>query len=466
MIRLSRRTALRGAGTALALPWLEAMTPLGRRAYAAPPKRFVVFFSACGTIPDAWLPTGGENDFTLGRILAPLERHKKDLVVLDGVDNAIANVDEDPGDGHMKGMGCMLTGAPLLSGKTQGGSHAPAGLASGISVDQEIVARLRPRTRFPSLELGVQAGVFGAGTVWAYSNYRGPGQPLPADNSPRSVFNRIFLDLAVAGGDNSGVERLRAERQAVLDGIMGDYKRLGARVGSEDRRKIEAHLGAVDELEKRLLLPRPPVTARGCVRPKPPLALDPMANDNFPAVGRLQTDLLVMALACDLTRVATLQWSNSVSSTRFTWLGAKRGHHDMSHDADSNLETKEMLTLINIWYAEQLAYLIDRMKQIPEGDGTLFDNTVILWCNELAKGNIHSHPNMPYVLAGRAGGRLKTGRFLRYAGAVSDNKGLREKPSDAIPHNNLLVSILNAFDIPATRFGSPAFCTGPLAGLV
>ncbi len=442
---IDRRTLLRGAGAAIALPWLEGM------AHAAPPKRFVVFFTPNGTIRDNWLPTGGETDFSFGRILAPLEKHRSDIVVLDGIDNSIALVKGAPGDNHMKGMGCMLTGVGLLPGKTQGGGKStPGGLAGGISVDQEIIARTKPRTRFPSLELGVQTR--SQGTVWGYSNYRGPAQPLPLDNSPRSVFNRIFLDLAVAGGDNSAVARLRAERQAVLDGVMGDYRRISAHVGREDRRKLDAHLGSIDELEKRLLQPRPPVTAKGCVRPMAPSPLDPTANDNFPLVGKLQMDMLVMALACDLTRVATLQWSNSVGGTRFTWIGAKRGHHDMSHDPDSNDESKEMLTRINIWYAEQLAYLIERMKQIPEGDGTMLDNTLILWCNELSKGNAHSHPEMPYVMAGRAGKRLKTGRFLRYGGSV--------------PHNNMLVSILNAMDVPANRFGDANHCTGPLSGLL
>jgi hypothetical protein len=123
----------------------------------------------------------------------------------------------------------------------------------------------------------------------------------------------------------------------------------------------------------------------------------------------------------------------------------------MSHDPDSNAETKEMLTRINAWYAGELAYLMDKLAQIPEGDGTLLDNTLILWCNELSRGNAHSHPDMPFVLAGRAGLRGRTGRFLQYPGSV--------------PHNNLLVSILQALDVPATRFGDRDHCTGPLVGL-
>jgi len=161
---------------------------------------------------------------------------------------------------------------------------------------------------------------------------------------------------------------------------------------------------------------------------------------------------MVMAMACDLTRVGTLQWTHSVGGQLFSWLGATRGHHDMSHDPDSNVESKEMLTKINVWFAEQLAALIAAMKQVPEEGGTLFDNTVILWVNELSRGNAHSHPDMPFVLAGGAGGRIKTGRYLKYAGTV--------------PHNNLLVSLLNAFGSDVRTFGNPAYCTGPLAGLI
>jgi len=178
------------------------------------------------------------------------------------------------------------------------------------------------------------------------------------------------------------------------------------------------------------------------------------ANDAFPAVGGIQLDLMAMALACDITRVASMQWSRSVSSTRFTWLNVAQGHHDLSHRPDTDPGAVSDLTKINTWYAQQLAGLIDRLKATPDGaGGTMFDGTLVLWCNELAKGNTHGRVGAPYVLAGSAGGALRTGRFLRY-----DGQGL--------PHNNLLVSILNAMGVPDTTFGKPDWCTGPLAGLL
>ncbi len=448
-LSLSRRAVLRGAGASVALPWLEAMAPR-RSAYAAGPKRLIVMFSPSGSVRENWTPTGTETEFALSRILAPLDRHKKDLVVLDGVDNVAAT--HGPGDEHQKGMGTALTGIELLPGASKGGdpTRPPAGLAGGVSIDQEVVRRTRPNTRFPSLELGVQSGM--AGTPWGYMAYRGPNQPLPPDSSPKSVFDRIFSDLLITGQDNSGALQLRRDRKTVLDAVLRNYKLLSPKLGTEDRRKVEAHLATVDELQQRLSAPGSdvPISAVRCIRPPAP-AFDFRANDNFPKVSLAQMDLLTMAFTCDLTRVATLQWESSVGETRFSWLGSSRGHHDLSHDPDSAADSKEMLTKINAWFAEQIAVLIDKLKAVKDGDGTLFDNTLILWVNDLSRGNAHSHPDMPFLLAGSAGNAIRTGRFLKYAGTVS--------------HNNLLVSVLNAMGVETRTFGNPAYCTGPLAGL-
>jgi Protein of unknown function (DUF1552) len=169
-------------------------------------------------------------------------------------------------------------------------------------------------------------------------------------------------------------------------------------------------------------------------------------------MGARQIDLLVLALACGQTRVASLQWSRSVSQVRFTWLGISDTHHGLSHMPDTDPDSQTKLTLINQWYASQFANLITKLKSYPEGDGTLFDRCLLFWCNELGKGNIHSRNDAPYVLAGSAGGALKTGRLLQYPGDV--------------PHNNLLVSLLQIMGLPDTTFGKPEWCTGPLSGLV
>lgn len=448
--RISRRAMLRGAGgIAIGLPFLEVMTPLERRARAAdaPPKRFLVFFSPDGSIHENWVPKGTETDFTLSRILAPLEAHKQQLVILDGIENKVGGYSAHPGDDHMKGMGTMLTGIGLLDGTTQGGAGDPAGLAGGISVDQAIANTISTGTKFKSLELGVQAG--SSGTVWGYTAYAGSNQPLPPDNNPSSVFNRVFSSV---GADTTAITKTQAERKSVLDAVQQSYGRLNPRLGKSDRAKLDEHLTNIRDLETRL-------TAAGaggaaCAKPGDPGKLDYKSNANFPMVGKLQMDLMKMALACDLTRVGTIQWEQSVGNVRFTWVdpAITRGHHDMSHDGDSSTDTIEQLTLINIWYAQQLAYLLDALKSTKETDGsTMLDNTLLVWCNELARGNAHSHDQMPYLLAGGAGGALRTGRFLTY----------KPRPS----HNNLLVSCMNLMGVPGTTFGDPAFCTGPLANL-
>jgi hypothetical protein len=452
MTKLGRRTVLRGAGgVALALPWLEAMGLPGRGTARAAsltgfPKRFMVFFSPNGTVKDQWVPTGDANSWTLSPILKPLEPYKEHVVVLDGIRNEASY--HGPGDGHQTGMGCMLTAIELLPGTTKGGcaTCAPAGYASGPSVDQVIVQKSPTKTKFPSLELGVNAGA--RGTQWGYSNYQASNMPLPLENSPTRVFQRVFTDFQGGGGaDPTALARLRAERKSLLDAVTNHYQSLSAKLGQSDRQRLQSHLQGVRELEMRLgaASTGPAAGSAGCAKPATPsTSTDPQI------VGDLQADLLVTAMACDLTRVGTIQWENSVGNMRFSWLGATRSHHDLSHDPDTNAESKAMLTKINIYLSERLAYIARKLKSIPEGPGTMLDNTCILWCNELNRGNAHDRAAMPFVLVGKAGGALRTNRFMRFT---------------RTNHGNLFVSLLNMYDIPATTFGNPAYCTGALSGL-
>jgi hypothetical protein len=437
---LSRRAALTTCGSLAALPLLDAMLPSRARAdVPVYPRRFVVFFSSCGTIAPNWTPTGGERDFQLSPILAPLEPFRDDIVVIQGVDQQGGGA----GVGHQAGMGGMLTGNGLNPGPFSAGGTS-AGWASSLSVDQRIANAIGNDTAFKSVELGVQVGV--ADNLGRMC-YAASNRPLPPEDNPYRAFARVFAPLTT---DPAELARIRAHRLSVLDRVAGRFDRLSARLGAADRQKLAAHLGSIRDIESRLAVvptPRP-----ACQVPALDAGIAPAANDSFPEIGKLQMDLLVMSLACDLTRVASLQWSRSASPVRFTWLHLNELHHDLSHRGDDDADAIDKLTRINRWYAEQLAYLIGRMKQIPEGDGTLLDNTVILWCNELAKGNVHGRADAPYVLAGRAGGALSTGRFLRFDGSV--------------PHNNLLLSLIHAMGQDDSSFGNPDWCTGPLAGLL
>lgn len=437
---LSRRTILRGAaGVTVALPLLEAMLPARARAARPVPKRFVVFFSGNGTIHHNWAPRAGagETQFTLSPILQPLQRHQRDLVVIDGVDQQGGGA-----DAHLDGIGGLLTGAEIKIGRdVNQNTGKRLGWANGISVDQRIAEAIGTQTKLKSLDLGVQCfpGYYGR------ISFSAPGRPVVPEPDPASAFARLFGD-----GTHSARElrRLRAEDRSVLDAVLDQFRAVKGSLGAPDGRYLEAHLDSVRELERRLSAAPGPA----CAPPRIDAAPDPRANDSFPMIGRLHMDLLVTALACDLTRVGSLMWGGAAGGgPRFTWIGITDEHHKLSHDGDGNQSAVEQLTRINRWYAEQLAYLVDRCKAVRDASGSLFDHCLVLWGNELGKGNSHSRKDAPYVLAGSAGGALRTGRYLRYDGDV--------------PHNNLLVSLCNAMGIPATTFGKPEWCTGPLARL-
>src|SRR5262249_46495490 len=200
------------------------------------------------------------------------------------------------------------------------------------------------------------------------------------------------------------------------------------KVGKADQMKIDQHLASLDTINKHL----DTVVAVGgdCQKPGMPTGYGDIYDPaNYEAIGKLQMDMLVMALTCDITRVASIQWTRSVGDVVFSWLGCTEGQHSLSHHPSDDQAAQDQLVQINAWYAQQLAYLIGKMKSIQEGTGTLLDNTVIFWCNELALGNAHSHDDMRFLLAGSAGGTFKTGRHLDYNGD---------------PHNNILVSLCNA----------------------
>jgi hypothetical protein len=340
----------------------------------------------------------------------------------------------------------MLTGQSLNPGPFQGGGNAGAsGWAGGISVDQRIAAAIGTSTRLRSLELGVEVV---SADNWSRMSYLGSNRPVPPEDSPLHAYQRLFGGEA---GSPAALALLRARRRSVLDAVKGQFAALAARVGASDRARLEAHATSIREIELRL--DAQAVASAACVDPGAPRPPASPSNDDFPAIGALQMDLLVLALACDLTRVASLQWSRAVSQVRHTWLGIREGHHDLSHLPDDDAAAQAKLTQINTWYASQLAYLAGKMAAIPDVDGKrLLDASLILWCNELGKGNSHSRQNAPYVLLGSAGGALSTGRFLSYPGSP--------------PHNNLLTSLLIAMGIPATTFGKPEWCTGPLTGLI
>jgi hypothetical protein len=449
--RLSRRRLLAGLSgltVALTRPVWRPATAFGQDSNTKPAKRFIGLFSANGTIASEFFPAGNAPDapLTLGKILAPLSSHQKQLLVLKGVhmystvrDELGVDSPNKPGGPHMKGPGAMLTGGSLLAGSFTG-AGGPAGWADRISVDQQLAQRLGSSTPFASLEFGVR--VQGQEPLRVIS-YRAANQPNQPVIDPWQMYTRLFSGRDLSATD---MARLRTEGQSVLDFLKDDLATLRARVSIEDRSRLDAHLSGVTSLERRL-----DSAAATCTPLTLPAKLDVNAMENYPTLSKLQLDLMVLAHACDLTRVSTFMWANADSWQYYPWIGVNQEHHELSHAGDDDTASRDKLVKINAWHAEQVKYLLDKLAAAPEADGTLLDSSLVLWGNELGAGNSHSYRDIPWLLAGGAGGSLRMGRSLQFKDQ---------------PHNNLLLSICHAMGLnDLTSFGIPKLCTGPLSGL-
>jgi hypothetical protein len=339
----------------------------------------------------------------------------------------------------MRGIGCLLTGIELFPGNIQGGSHTPAGWASGISIDQEIKtflqARPETRTRFGSLEFGVL--VPERADTWTRMCYAGPNKPLAPIDDPYQMFNKLY-----------GRTKDREMLKSVLDDVREDLRKISQVVSAEDRRLLEEHATFVRQFEEELAS-SDNETVHAVPELEPGIKEE---NDNMPKITKLQIELIVSSFVNDFARIATLQMTNSVGQARFRWLGIDEGQHELSHHEDSKTESQDKLTRINRWYCEQFAYLAQRLAQTPEpgGNGSLLDNTLLVWTNELGKGNSHTLDNIPFVLVGN-GLDFQMGRSLKYP---------------KVPHNRLLLALAHGFGHHIERFGNPDYCgDGPLTGL-
>ncbi|MGE3312502.1 MAG: DUF1552 domain-containing protein [Limisphaerales bacterium] len=431
----TRRHFLRDLGvSAAAVPFLAGLPSLRADTGGPGKQRMIFVFSPNGTVPTEFWPEAEGESFQFKRILAPLESFKDRTLILKGISNKIRG----DGDGHMRGMSCLLTAIELFPGNIQGGSDTPAGWASGPSIDQELKSFLQgreaTRTRFGSLELGV--AVPHRADPWTRWTYAGANQPVAPISDPYEVFEKLY-----------GQIQDREVLGSVLDDVREDLRRVGSRVSSEDRVLLEKHASFVREMEQEL-----EESARQKLDHAAP-ALEPgvsTENDDMPRVAAMQSDLLVNAMANDMARVASIQFTNSVGQARMRWLGIEEGHHSLSHDPDLNEGSQEKLIKINVWVCEQLAALARKLDSVPEpgGQGTMLDHTTILWTNELGKGNSHTLDNIPFVLVGGGLG-FKTGRSLRFQN---------------VPHNRLWLSVAHAFGHELKTFGNARHSeAGPLA---
>lgn len=430
-----RRQLLRHLGiSTAALPFVNGLPSLTGAPLPQRRQRLIIVFTPNGTVQKDFWPDQTGTNFELKPILQPLAPFKDQLLVLNGIHNKVLG----KGDNHMRGMSCLLTADELLPGNINGNGSTAAGWAGNLSIDQEIKNHLqsRPdtRTRFGSLELGV--AIPNRADPWTRMAYSGPNQPITPIDDPRQTFKKLYGSL-----------KDKDSLVSVLDDVQADMKRIASKLSSRDKALLDKHLTLVRHLEKNL---QDPAHETPLTHPVPDIdASIEIVNDNTPQISRMQIDLLVNALSNDMSRVATLQYMRSVGEAQMRWLNIQEGHHALSHEPDGNLEAQEKLRRINQWFAGEIAYLAQRLRDTaePSGDGNMLDHTLIVWTNELGKGNSHTLANIPMVLIGGASG-MTMGRSLKYEG---------------IPHNRLWLSIAQALGHPISTFGKTELCVdGPL----
>ncbi len=421
------------AGLAPFLTGLPGMSSVLGAPVGGKPQRLIVFFSPNGTIPQEFWPDQPGENFAPKRILKPLEAYRERMLVLNGIDNKIGG----DGDRHMRGMSCLLTGTELFPGNIQGGSDSPAGWASGISIDQELKNHFQKNqeteTRFGSLEFGV--AIPNRADPWTRMSYAGPNQPVAPIDDPRRMLEKIYGKMA----DKDSLVN-------IVDDVREDIKKVASKLGEEDRTLLDKHLSLVHDLEKELSRED---DSDQLDHPVPDFDPDiELVNDNTPRISRIQIDLLVNAMANNMARVASLQYMRSVGQARMQWLGVEEGHHGLSHEPDKNTKAVEKLVQINEWFAGELAYLVKTLAETPENgaDGSMLDHTLVVWVNELGKGNSHTLDNIPFVLIGgeKATG-FKMGRYEKM---------------DKTAHNRLLLSIAHGMGHPLESFGTSMYCNG------
>jgi hypothetical protein len=387
-----------------------------------------------------WTPKEEGAGYALTPSLTPLKPFKDDFMVLTGLTADKARPHGDGGGDHARAMAAFLTGRQPR--KTDG-----ADIRVGISVDQVAAEKVGRATRFASLEVGCEggknAGNCDSGYSCAYSSnlsWRGESTPMSKEIDPKLVFDRLFT--TAPKGDENAARRERY-KQSILDFVADDAKSLQATLGGNDRRKVDEYLTGVRELELRIAK-APPTVELGANKMDRPTGVPKDYKDH----NRLMADLLALAFQADLTRIATFVYANDGSNRSYKDdLGIGDGHHDLSHHS-GNKEKLTKIQKINEFHVAQLAYLLERLKAVKEGDGTLLDRCMIVYGSGISDGNAHNHDNLPILLAGKGGGSLKPGRHVKY-------------PKDT-PLTNLYVAMLDRMGAHVDTFGDS---TGALPGL-
>jgi len=442
-LHIPRRTFLKGMGTAMALPLLEAMAPsklLAATATPSHPLRMAFVYVPNGMNMADWTPSAEGAQFELPSILQPLQPHQNDLQVLTGLAHRKADPNGDGAGDHARASASFLTG--MQARKT-----AAVDIRAGVSVDQVAAAKIGNYTRLPSLELscdkGQQAGACDSGYSCAYQfnlAWKTATTPLPPEVNPRAVFERLFSN-GIAGESQESRAARQANHKSILDFVLEDARQLKAKLGTTDRRKLDEYMTAVREIEQRI------ERAEKFSAASTDYAKPGGIPGDYEQHLRVMFDLLALAFQTDTTRISTFIIAHDGSNRSYPFIGVSDGHHDLSHHG-GNLDKKKKIAAINQFHVRQFAYFLEKLKSIKEGEGTLLDNSMIVYGSGISDGNAHNHNDLPVLLAGRAGGRLTTGRHVRY--------------TKDTPMTNLYLSMLQRMGVEADRLGDS---TGKLQNL-
>ncbi len=413
---IDRRTFLRGAGTVLALPLLDAMIPAfgpERLSAAAPVRRLGFIMYPLGVDVANWKPVGEGANYQLSPALAPLAPFREKFIVTSGL---TSSPDRTKTDFHDRAMASYMTGCEPTSGKV----HV------GISVDQLAAQVLGRETQFASLEMSTQPMMYHGSPC-----YKTATQNLPMEINPRVVFERLFGDSSKIDPEASA--RRNAEDRSILDEVVARITDLKKRLGPSDRRKLDDYLESIRDIERRIqmAMQQRPVDLPEAVRPAG-------IPDSWPDHVRLMFDLQVLALQADLTRVWTFLYNAEASLNTYPQLGISMQHHEISHH---NFEPEKVAALakINVHQSDLFAYLLGKLDGIKEGNSTMLDNSLLVYGSDLSVPTVHSQHDLPIIVAGGAAGRVAGGRYVKYEGEP--------------PLTNLYLSLLDKVGVPTEKLG-------------
>jgi len=422
--RISRRTLLRGAsGVALALPLLDAMRPRGARAQAATtPRRIIFCFQANGDEIATRFTSVGETNFVFGEFLAPLEPYRQDLLILHKLDKKFGKLPAGSvADNHEQGGSAL---APWPSGTGSypiGGTDTTIGFVLGPSADRSIGDLLFANNpTLPYRHLVYRVGSK-QNNIWNLHSHAGPvgtQNPIPPETDPYAAYTRIFTFNATDAAAQAAVQKRLLKKQSALDLVLAEATALSSKVGTQDREKLELHMTSIRDIERTLQgATGTAVPAMGCQPASLGTPVDPYDDANHIVIGELFFKISALAFACDLSRVIQFNWSGNTSNRIYTNLGLTEGHHDISHQNTTDAFAKIRTIHKHLW--TQNLKLYETLKATPDGDGTLWDKTLVVHWNELAQGDTHAINNNLVIFAGKADNAFRRGRYLDFANKQS-----------------------------------------------